>query len=285
MHSFERTIAAAHNFGPPGHFYSPHPLIEDVESNYNKWTHRSGMANGLDLDALGQRAHLAAAFVPGFVGQWPVSPEAQFRYYTDNHFFRFGDAQAVYAMAALHRPAKIVEVGSGFSTACWLDATDSLGFSPAITAIEPYPDRLLSLLRTDDLSRRVELVQTPVQAVAMGVFSRLEANDVLFIDSTHVAKAGSDVNYLIFEVLPNLAPGVLVHFHDIFWPFEYPKIWLLEGRAWNEAYILHAFLTFNGAYRILRFNSYLAHEHAEAFSGQDPRFLSDSGGSLWIQRR
>ena len=107
-----------------------------------------------------------------------------------------------------------------------------------------------------DFRRRVEgidkLVQTKIQHADKSLFSALEPNDILFIDTSHVAKAGSDVNYLLFEILPILKPGVLVHIHDIFLPDEYPKKWVIEdGRNWNEQYLVRAFLQYNPAFEIV----------------------------------
>ena len=102
------------------------------------------------------------------------------------------------------------------------------------TFIDPYPERLLGLLRPEDHDR-AEIRVEPVQAVDLAVFDVLGPGDVLFIDSTHVARTGGDVVHDVFTILPRLASGVRVHFHDMFYPFEYPAAWVFEGRAWNEA--------------------------------------------------
>ena len=141
----------------------------------------------------------------------------------------------LYALLRRLRPKRIIEVGSGFSSALMLDSNDRfLDGSICSTFIEPYPERLRSLLTEHDKGR-IELLQTAVQSVPRDVFAPPVTNDILFIDSSHVTKIGSDVNYLLFEILPRLKPGVVVHVHDVMWPFEYPKEWLMEGRAWNEA--------------------------------------------------
>jgi hypothetical protein len=111
----------------------------------------------------------------------------------------------------------------------------------------------------------------------------LKANDILFIDSTHVSKTNSDVNYLFFEILPRLQTGVLVHIHDIFFPFDYPREWILEGRSWNEAYLLRAFLQYNPRFEIVLFNDYLQTLHWDSFARLLPRFSKDGGGSVWLQ--
>ena len=149
--------------------------------------------------------------------------------------------------------------------------------------VEPYPERLLSLLRKED-NERCEIIQDKVQNVPIATFQELEANDILFIDSSHVSKIGSDVNFLIFEVLPNLKPGVIIHFHDVLWPFEYRKEWIVNKRAWNEAYILRAFLQYNSQFRILLFNSYLGYRFKKIFEDKMKIFLKDTGGSLWLEK-
>jgi hypothetical protein len=124
-----------------------------------------------------------------------------------------------------------------------------------------------------------------VQRVPLDVFAQLRAGDVLFIDSSHVVKIGSDVAYLVHEVLPSLAAGVVVHFHDILWPFEYPRDWVLDqGKAWNEAYFVRAFLQFNAAFEILYFNSFIANRHPASLRELLPRCVENPGGSLWLRR-
>ena len=93
------------------------------------------------------------------------------------------------------------------------------------------------------------------------------------------------MNYLLFQVLPRLRPGVVVHVHDVMWPFEYPREWVLEGRAWNEAYLVRAFLQYNDVFDILLFNSYVGHRERAFLSERMPRFLENTGGSLWLVKR
>ena len=107
---------------------------------------------------------------------------------------------------------------------------------------------------------------------------------MLFIDSSHVAKVGSDVVHLVTSVLPRLRNGVLIHFHDVFWPFEYPEAWIRAGRAWNEDYLLKAFLQFNAAFKVLFFNSYIAAHHRAIAERHLPLFMKNPGGGLWIEK-
>jgi predicted O-methyltransferase YrrM len=182
------------------------------------------------------------------------------------------------------KPKRIIEVGSGYSSAMTLD-TNELHFGNSIrcTFIEPYPELLQSLLRPGD-RERIEVLPVRVQEVPLERFAELESGDILFIDSTHVAKAGSDVPYLYFQVLPRLKPGVLVHIHDIFSGFEYPQPWVFEGRNWNEIYILRAFLMFNRAFRVLLFNTFLEQSHRDWFAAEMPLCLRNEGGNIWLRR-
>ena len=131
----------------------------------------------------------------------------------------------------------------------------------------------------------VRVIEQQVQDVDRALFQSLRTNDILFVDSTHVSKCGSDVNYIFFEILPLLAAGVIVHFHDIFYPFEYPRAWIHEGRAWNELYLLRAFLMHNTDYRVLLGNSYVHHRFPGWMARHYPQLLRNPGGSFWLQKQ
>src|SRR5262249_36932105 len=143
-------------------------------------------------------------------------------------------------------------------SACTIDTVERfLSHECELTFIEPYP----ALLRTlfGGIVPRAEVIEKPVQEVPLSVFESLQANDILFIDSTHVMSTGSDVCFELLEILPRLAPGVLVHFHDMFWPFEYPRPWAVdENRSWNELYAVRAFLIGNRTWHVVLFNDYMA---------------------------
>ena len=189
---------------------------------------------------------------------FPLERTDAMRYWFENHSFSYGDALALYCMLRFVRPSRVIEVGSGWSSCVLLDTCERfLGWEPDVTMIEPYPHQLHLLVRPDDLSR-VRLIDQPVQEVPLAEFQALERDDILFIDSTHVARVGSDVNREIFEILPALQPGVYIHFHDIFYPFDYPVDWVEEGRGWNEAYVLRAFLEYNDDFEVVLFNDLLA---------------------------
>ena len=132
----------------------------------------------------------------------------------------------------------------------------------------------------------MRILQHGVQQAPLALFNELEEGDILFIDSTHVLRTGSDVYFELFEVLPNLAKGVLVHFHDMFWPFEYPREWVIdENRSWNELYAVRAFLTHNHDWKILMFSDYMAVFERPLIETTYPAFLRNSGGALWLQRQ
>ena len=161
------------------------------------------------------------------------------------------------------KPQKVVEVGSGVSTWCMLTALkmnkDETGEDYSITCIEPYPSSRLKALK------EIELIQKKVQTVPFErVFDNLNQNDFLFIDSSHTVKPGSDVNYLILEILPRLHAGVIVHFHDIYLPYDYPRSVFQTFFHWMETSLLRAFLIHNDKARIIFCQSQLHYERRDA---------------------
>ena len=198
--------------------------------------------------------------------------------------FCYADAVFLYSFLRLMQPARIIEVGSGFSSAVMLDTVDRFFRNcPAMTFIEPYPDDLKDLLRPED-RRNVTVIEDRVQKVSTERFAELQDGDLLFIDSSHVMKCGSDLQYLMFDVIPRLPVGVFVHFHDIFDRFEYPSDWLMQGWYWNEAYLLRAFLAYNNAWGIQLFSNYACRAFPEFFAENMPLCRLTPGGSLYIRR-
>jgi predicted O-methyltransferase YrrM len=173
-----------------------------------------------------------------YYGQLPFSADRDptLRYYYNNDFYSYGDGVTLYSFLRHYKPRRVIEVGAGFSSALMLDVNDLfLGKSIKITILEPRPRRLFNLLRAED-SAHFTIFNQPVQQIDLSLFETLAEHDILFIDSSHVVKAGSDVAHILSNILPRLKPGVIVQFHDIMWPFEYPKMWFKYGRAYNEAY-------------------------------------------------
>lgn len=270
---------------PPGHFYSPIPDLDDVKAraaDLFDTTPRS--IPGIDLNETRQ-LELLEQFC-AYYHEQPFTAQKQpgLRYFFENPHYSYSDAIFLYCMIRHLRPRQIIEAGAGYSSCVILDTNEHFCGNQIRSAhIEPYPELLHTLLHPGD-ANRIEIIARPLQDVSLDRFSALAAGDILFIDSTHVAKIGSDVNYLFFEILPALAPGVYVHIHDILYPFEYPAAWVYEGRAWNEAYLLHAFLQYNPTFSIQFFNTYLEQVHEPWFRQEMPLCLKDPGGSIWLRK-
>lgn len=213
-----------------------------------------------------------------------IHKKENLRYYFENPNYSYSDAIFLYCMIRYTKPKKIIEVGSGYSSCVILD-TNELFFNGAISCsfIEPYPQLLLSLIKDRD-KNKIELVQNNLQDVDINKFSELSKGDILFIDSTHVSKINSDVNFIFFDILPRIKSGVYIHFHDIFYPFEYPKEWIYEGRAWNEDYMLRAFLQYNDSFKIQFFNTFLEYFYRDKFINDMPLCMKNPGGSIWIKK-
>jgi predicted O-methyltransferase YrrM len=288
--STARTIGSLGLLKPrAGHYYSPIPSRKDVLRDQARIFDRSlRELPGIELHDAGQVALVQelARFYPE--QPFPVRPGPRTRYHLDNSWFAGADGLLLHLMLRHTEPRRVLEVGSGFSSLVMLD-TNELFFDnrTRLTFVEPNAERLLSRLRPGD-AELAHVVERRVQDVDLTLFQELEAGDILFVDSSHVSKAGSDLNYLLFTVLPELAPGVLVHFHDVPYPFEYPQEWVGYGFAWNEAYLLRAFLQYNPEFRIRLWNSYLLLAHAELLEELMPLSTMPVGfgvgGSIWLER-
>ncbi len=286
---------------PAGHFYSPFPDLAEYGRRVGGLLDPGRELVGVELHVDEQLALADAlvAIVAAAEGDGPGEGDGaggsagldlveheddrgDRRYWLDNFAYAYGDGVVLHAMLRHLRPSRIVEVGSGFSSALILDTVDGWLPGTEVSFVEPYPALVEGLLRPGD-EGRVAIHRQPVQDVDPAVFEALGPGDVLFVDSTHVVKAGSDVNHLFFEVLPRLRPGVWVHLHDIFFPFEYPEAWVREGRAWHEAYLLRAFLTFNEAFAVRWFQTYLWARH-QAVVARLPWIDRNPGGNIWLER-
>jgi len=280
------TTTTAH---PNGHFYSPvvdtdeiRPRVEDL------WPAAPKIA-GIDFNDASHEDILRASFakfMPHY--DYPeVLPEAAepWAFFTQNSQFSWLDARAFFVLLQRWRPRRLIEIGSGFSTLLAADVNRRfLDGRLDITCIEPYPREFLTL-GVPGVSR---LLQAKVQDVDLAEFDRLQSGDVLFIDSSHVAKTGSDVNFIYFEVLPRLAPGVRIHIHDIFLPHEYPKEWVLDdNRSWNEQYLVRALLMYSDRYEVEFGSNYAFHRFPQLVRDglQLPSGGGFGGGSLWIRSR
>lgn len=267
---------------PAGHYYSPIPDLEDVTHRAAAIFRTPDVVTGVDLNIEGQLDLWRA--MTAFGPEFPFHDEpGQLRYGMNNPFFGHGDAWSLYGMMRLLQPKRLVEIGSGHSSAAILDINDLfLNGELRATFIDPHPERLLTVLREEDTTRST-IIQNAVQDTDAQIFEQLEANDMLFVDSSHVSKVGSDLNHILFEILPRLKNGVVIHFHDIFYPFEYPRNWIMGGRFWNECYLVRAFLQNNSAYSILLFNSFLARRYEREIAASVPFFLKRDPDNPWVE--
>lgn len=274
-------------FVPPGHHYSPIVNTAQARAHFARLaaTPVPRELPGIATDIADMR-RLWSALLPYFQTM-PFTHERRpgMRFAFDNPSFSWADASVLHAMLRHLRPRTYIEIGCGWSSACALDTIElCLEAQCEAILIDPFPELAHELLGASRAPLTV--LGCPVQEVPLELFALLEAGDILFIDSTHVLRTGSDVCFELFELLPRLAPGVVVHVHDVFWPFEYPEAWAIgENRSWNELYALRALLTHNHEWEILFFNDYFARHERALVQATYPAFLRNTGGSLWLRHR
>lgn len=276
----------------PVHFYSPIPDLKDLEER-GLWEKRSAM-EGLDFRAEDQVAlmgELGAKY--GAECDWTPDPTPDpFRFYTENNSFCFGCAASTHLMVRHFKPRRLIEIGSGFSSlvmsAAMLKNQEETGKKADYVIIDPYPGELVD----KGLPAVTKLEKQRVELVPADFFDQLGENDILFIDSGHTVRTGSDINFLILDVLPRLAPGVVIHLHDIPMPWEYNRNLFTTPSFrwfWTESYLLQAFLCLNPSFEILMAVSYLMFERAEEFKQAFPHYDPDKhkniSGSFWIRRK
>ncbi len=270
---------------PPGHAYSPIPSGADVSRALRRASAAGPSLPGIDLRGA-EQLDLVRRLLP-LAAELPFEDApGRHRYHYDNDWFTGADAVWYATLLRDLRPRRVVEVGSGYSSALALDVGELfLGGRTVLHFIDPDPDRLRSLVPASELEGR--LIASLVQDVPLVRFEELEAGDVLFVDSSHVLKAGSDVQHLVDEVYPRLSPGVLVHVHDVFWPFEYPASWLATGCSVNEAYAMRALLEHTTAWEIVLWDSFLERFHRDWFAEHLPLVLAARypTGGIWLRRR
>lgn len=279
-----RFISTAVPAFPSGHFYSPIADPAEIRRDSYRIFDRSQRITDVDLREDAQVSLVRE--IAEHYSSLPFVPSrgAGQRFYYENPMFGYSDAVIYACLLAHRRPKRVVEVGSGFSSALLLDMRDTgLCGNPDCHFIDPNPERLHRLLSTEDRATAT-IHCARVQDLQLGIFEALEPGDMLFIDSSHVAKIGSDVCHEMFTILPRLAPGVAIHFHDIFYPFEYPEDWFFQlKRSWNEAYLVRALLADSRRYRILLFGDFLHRFHQRLMAQCLPNSVKGTGGSLWIE--
>jgi hypothetical protein len=261
----------------PVHFYQP---IPDTQSLPETLWNRPSELVGIDMNETMQLDLLRNCFSKfrGEYNKLSVEPPPG-----QKRPFHGIDALLAYCMVRHFQPRLIIEVGSGFSSLV-LGQAAAKSKNSTLICIDPFPGELLR--KGNSIPALQSLIETKVQDVDVEFFSQLESGDILFIDSSHTVKIGGDVNYLFLEVLPRLNPGVIVHVHDIFFPFEYRRDWVLdEFRFWTEQYLLQAFLTFNSEFEVLLASYYLSRYHEEHLRAAFPNLPRWVGGSFWMRRK
>ncbi len=261
------------------HYYEP----TYAEAHLPRDTARERALPGIDLNAAGQLALLERFSYADELRTLPQEKPSPAEFGYLNPMFGPGDAEIYYSLIRTFRPRRIVEIGSGNSTLMALKAisanrADDATYRCDVTCIEPYEMPWLE-------STGVAVVRERVETVDLARFADLAENDILFIDSSHVIRPYGDVLREFQEILPGLAPGVLIHVHDIFTPRDYPEAWLrAERRLWNEQYLLEAFLAYNERFSVLCATNWLKHNHWEAFHRVCPMTgASDEPGSFWMR--
>ena len=212
-----------------------------------------------------------------------------FGYSQDTSALISGDAEVLYAMVREKKPSRVIEIGSGGSTKI-IAAALRMNFrensqKSQLISIEPYPqDFLKDFANVSQDFLEFSLLTQKVEAVDLSVFESLQTNDILFVDSSHVFKSGSDVEFEFLQVYPRLKTGVLVHIHDIFFPYDYPIEWnLKESRYWNEQYFLETFLQFNKKFQVLASLSMVSHYNNSVFLDNINAYNEERlPGSFWM---
>jgi hypothetical protein len=264
----------------PARFNQPVPDTQSL--NEKLWTQPSELI-GIDMKERAQ-LDLLKTFSKFLAEceQFPTGPIVERdRFYLGNGLFDGIDALVAYCMVRHFQPRLIIEVGSGFSSLVMGHAAAKNGSAPLV-CVEPFPREFLR----GGFPGLQSLVEKKVQQIDLQFFSQLQSGDILFIDSSHTVKIGGDVNYLFLEILPRLNPGVIIHVHDIFLPFEYRRDWVLDDlRFWTEQYLLQAFLTLNSEFDVLLANYFLTRYHQEALKSAFPNLDRWIGGSFWMRRK
>lgn len=259
----------------PVHYYSPVPNILELRRTQAQWSKASDMP-GIHIDLDAQIRTLSDVCTPY---QFEFNGNKNYHEGQDKHFGPgYGpiEAQALHGFVRHLKPGRVVEVGSGVSTYCMskaLELNKREGRPGRITSIEPYPSAALRALPD------IELLAQPVQRTDMSVFTSLGDGDLLFIDSSHTVRPGGDVNFLMLEVLPRLNPGVVVHIHDIYLPYDYQRDACETFFHWTETSLVRAYLTHNNKVEILACMSHLhyakAKEMQQIFPDYQPQANDD----------
>lgn len=203
-------------------------------------------------------------------------------YFYDNGMLEFNDGFFLYAFIKKLHPKTIIEIGSGHSSGLMIETCKSIQAKTKLFFIDPYSTTIENILKKS-FTEEHQLIKKEAQKMDLTFFKQLHKNDILFIDSSHIVKIGSDVNHILFSILPSLNSGVYVHIHDIWFPWEYPEEIIFSGRFYNELYAIRSFLQFNASFEIVYFSSYMEKNCADLY-GEHRSFFRGSGVSLWIKK-
>jgi predicted O-methyltransferase YrrM len=194
------------------------------------------------------------------------------------------DAWVLQAFLRHLAPANVIEIGAGYSSLVTARVNrEFLGGGMRFTAIDPYPLEFLEA----GVEGLTELRTERVQDTPLDVFDQLGANDVLFVDTSHTVKTGGDVPWIFNQVLPRLQPGVVVHLHDIFLPWDYPEDWVFQGKGWNEQYLTQSFLVWNSAFEVMFGTHWMIRTHWDSLTRAFPAMVAEDqrdSSALWIRR-
>ena len=262
------------------HYYQP--LINPKKHLTKSLRDDRGLP-ALDLNVAEQLSLLGTFHYNEELLKFPLHKKEERRYYYENGWYTAGDAEFLYNMIRHYKPHRIIEIGSGYSTLMAVAALQQNNAEDGSIAehfcIEPHEQPWLE-------QTGVTVIRKQVETLDQSFFLQLEANDILFIDSSHMIRPQGDVLFEYLEILPILKAGVIVHVHDIFTPKDYPEEWIYQKHLlWNEQYLLEAFLSFNSAFRVIGSLNYLAHHHKQALDDKCPVFATQAGkepGAFWF---
>jgi len=264
------------------HYYAPVVTARDIRQPLDAVR----ALPGVDLNEAAQFALLEHFRYAAELEALPMKKPAVDRFGFENTTYAEGDAEMLYNMIRHFKPRRIVEVGSGQSTLMAREAIaanrreDAL-YSCRVTCVEPYEQPWLEGIGVD-------VIRRPIEECPDDLVRSLEANDIFFIDSSHVIRPQGDVLHLYQRLLPQVAAGVLIQVHDVFTPRDYPAKWVIDDRRlWNEQYVMEAFLAFNRSFEVLLAVNWLANEHRERLAGACPMLMKKPGeqpGAFWMRR-
>jgi hypothetical protein len=263
----------------PLDFYSPIPDVSAVPAD--TWNRPSPM-RGIDFDLEAQMRFIERDLAP-FIAEFEARMSAGSRWRPRNGLYDAGDGELTYAMLRFLRPDRVVELGSGWSTLVLADAVAANradGASTRLTSYDPFPSPVVP----GDLEGLDRLEPMRAQDVPDTVFESLTTNDVLFVDTTHAVKVGSDVNRIVLDVLPGLSSGVHVHFHDVFLPYEYHRDWAENGPWWSEQYLVQAFLALNPEYSVVLATHALLRQRRAELCAVVSSIDDQQPSSFWMAR-